>query len=246
MKKEELAKAIFEEENRLRELNGERPVDLESPQMKGKIRDCAKRTKYDLEGELERLQRRYADQKLRKEHDAKVAAYYATPEGAAFKAETERAMERKIEEWKEFDTATTEILEQTIQAVLGKDWGVDRYKKGYVEVGVIDAEKSTPEMRRFYFGQYIEIRCEERYWSDNREIFEANCGSCGSFGMEGGATVVERAMFYAGIGRLFGDPGSVAALKAILKDASQKTDLFGKEYNDLRRSLANPLPEPEK
>jgi hypothetical protein len=63
--------------------------------------------------------------------------------------------------------------------------------------------------------------------------------------MEGGATVGERAMFYAGIGRLFGDTQTVANLKAILKEASQKTDLISKEYNDLRHRLANPLPEEE-
>jgi hypothetical protein len=63
--------------------------------------------------------------------------------------------------------------------------------------------------------------------------------------MEGGATVGERAMFYAGIGQLFGDAELVARLKAILKEASQKTDLLSKEYNDLQHKLANPLPEAE-
>jgi hypothetical protein len=245
MKKEELARAIFEEQNRLHELKGEQPIDINSPRAQRAIWESSKNTKAELERELELTRKYYEVQVAKNEREAKLAAYFATPEGAAFKAESEQAIEQKKQEWKEFDTATTQALEHLVQAALGSDWGICRYKKGYVEIGVIDSENSTPERQEFYFGQHIEVRYEEQYWLDKREVFEANCGSTGSFSMEGGATTGQRAMFYVGIGRLFADAELVASLKAILREASQKTDLLSQEYNELESKLENPLADIE-
>jgi hypothetical protein len=246
MKKEELARAIFEQHNRINELNGKQVIAIDSPLAKHKIWESCKLGKAQLEHELEELKRSYDALVAKNKHQAKVAAYYATPEGAVIKAETEKAMDRKAKEWDKLDKATRERLDKSIHSILGKNWGIARYKKGYVEIGVIDAGKSTQERREFFFGQTIDIRYEERHWLDKREILECNCGSCGGFSMEGGTTVGERAMFYIGIGRLFGDALFVAELKAILKEASQKTDRISGEYNDLHNKLANPFAESEK
>jgi hypothetical protein len=245
MKKEELARAIFEEQNRIHELKGEQPIDINTPRAQCAIWENSKNTKAELERELELTRKYYDVQVAKNQREAKLAAYFATPEGATFKAETEQAIENKKQEWKELDQATTQALEEIIQAALGKDWGICRYKKGYVEIGVIDSENSTPERQEFYFGQYIEVRYEERHWLDKREVFEANCGSTGSFLVEGGMTTGQRAMFYVGIGRLLGDAELVANLKTILREASQKTDLLSQEYNELESRLENPFSEVE-
>ena len=84
------------------------------------------------------------------------------------------------------------------------------------------------------------MRYEERNWG-GREMFEANCGSCGSFAIEGGATVGERAMFYAGIGRLFGDAELVASIKTILKESARTIETLNGELVTLRNRIANPL-----
>jgi hypothetical protein len=240
-----LARAIFEVQNRIHELKGEQPIDINSPRAQRAIWESSKNTKAELERELELTRKYYEVQVAKNEREAKLAAYFATPEGAAFKAETEQAIEQKKQEWKELDTATTQVLEEIVQTALGGDWGICRYKKGYVEIGVIDSENSTPERREFYFGQHIEVRYEERHWLDKSEVFEANCGSTGSFLVEGGTTTGQRAMFYVGIGRLLGDTELIANLKATLREASQKTDLLSQEYNELESKLENPLADIE-
>ncbi len=102
MTKEELARAIFEEQNKLRVLRGEEPIAPDSPRAQGKIWEDTKRTKPNLERELEAVRNSCDTLTAKKEHEAKAAAYFATPEGAALKAETEAAIEKKAAEWEAF------------------------------------------------------------------------------------------------------------------------------------------------
>ena len=244
MTKEELARAIFEEQNKLRVLRGEEPIAPDSPRAQRKIWEDTKRTKPNLERELELVRNSCDALAAKNEHEAKVAAYFATPEGAAFKAETEATIENKIVEWQSYEKQTNLTIESMIQAALGCHWGVRGITRGIGSIGVIDFEKSTPEQREYIFGQHIEIRYELRDW-DGSERFEANCGSCGSFKMDGGTTIGERAMFYAGIGRLFGDLELIASIKSLLKESVQATEVISAELDALRRRLANPFTEAE-
>lgn len=168
-------------------------------------------------------------------------AYYTTPEGAAHKARLEESIEKRIAAWKEVDRETSDAIENRLRQLMGVHWSIKRLDKGYLSIGVIDAENSTPERREFLFGQEIDIRYEERSFFSDEERFECHCGTCGSFAMDGGATVGERALFYMGIGKLFGHTETVAWLRIALRDYNRSFDRYSGELKGLRAELKNPI-----
>lgn len=242
MTKHEILLEIYRMENQTRALEDKPEVDLASPRIKSRIEnEACDAKKYRLEERLASARKHYDLTLVRLEHEARLAEYFSTPEGAAFKADTETAILNRIDAWEAYEKSTARTIEQIIRTALGEHWGVVRFNKGFAAIGVIDPEKSTPERREYYFGQEIEIRYEQRNWRDCREIFEANCGSCGSFDMEGGDTVGQRAMFYAGIGRLFGDPARVALLKDLLRTSAKEIERHSHALSALRGRLADPF-----
>ncbi|MDL2319807.1 hypothetical protein LJC45_01600 [Alistipes sp. OttesenSCG-928-B03] len=243
MKKEELVREIYKVKNRINELNGKELIDLTDRRLIGKMDDEAYRgKKYKLEEELESIQKQYDRLVAQKEQDEKTAAFYATAEGQILKAGLESDIEAKIEEWKTFEIQVRANLEEVIQHYLGSHWGVKSMNKGYASIAVIDADKSTPERREFFFGQDIDIRYESRNWlSGGTERFESSCGSCGSFDMTGGQTIGERAMFYVGIGQLYANPELIQAIKEILRNSEAETERISAELDALRKQLANPI-----
>lgn len=245
MKKEELVREIYAVKNQINELNGKEQIDLTDRRVIGRMDEEAYRgKKYKLEEELENIQKEYARLVVKKEQEEKVAAFFATPEGQILKAELEAGTEAKIEEWKSFEAQVRANLEEAIQHYLGDHWGVKSMNKGYANISVIDKEKSTPERREFYFGQDIDLRYESRSWmSGGTERFESGCGSCGSFNMEGGQSIGERAMFYVGIGQLYANSELVQIIRVILRDSEAGTDRISRELDTLRKQLTNPFIE---
>lgn len=242
MTKEELVREIYKVQSQIRELKGEGQLDLSDRRVAGIMDGEAYHSKkYELEERLESIRKEYEGLVAKTESDARVAAYYATPEGRALKSELESGIEAKIEEWKALEAGSRDALETLIREPLGDHWGVVRMNRGYACIGVIDREKSTPEQRTFYFGQEIELRYESRGWlSGSAERFESSCGSTGSFDIEGGQTVGQRAMFYAGIGRLYSNPELVQAVKELLRRSESETQRISGELDALRKRLANP------
>ena len=242
MKKHELTRAIFEQKNQLYLLNGQGVNDLEAPEATGRIRVYASRHNVnELESELKGLTEKIA----KINHDVRVEAFYATPEGAALKTRLETEMRDKQIEWGKHELQTSDAIESLLIPLLGEHWAVCKVGKGWLEIGIINAEKTDGQRRAFYSGQTLDIRYEEQHWIDKREVFKANCGGCGEFGMEGGATVGEQAMFHIGVGRLLGDPELVASLKAILKESARTENRISAEHKALHDRLENPLPEVE-
>ncbi len=242
MTKHELLLECYKVENQTRALEGKQEVDLSIPGIQRRIEEEAYNgKKYRFEERLESARKQYDKTVVRVAHEARLAEFYATPGGMEVKAQTEEAIENLITEWQAYDITAAQTIEQTIQDALGQHWGVCRFNKGFVAIGVIDSEKSTPEQRKYYFGQDIEIRYEEKRWNTGEEVFETNCGSCGSFNMEGGATVGERAMFYAGIGQLFSNQALVCTLKDLLRTSSQNIERLREELDGLRKQLADPF-----
>lgn len=237
MTKEQLAQSIIVLENELNAIRGKEQID---PNSVNRIiyNYTTKNDKPSLEKRLDDLQKAISREKAEKETKEKVDAFYATLEGAAMKAELENERTNLISDWHAHKEQTSSAIEARLQEALGNHWGVKRYNKGYLAIAVIDGGKSTPEIRDYHFGQDIEIRYDER-WGE--PTFQSNCGSCGSFDMEGGNTVGERAMFYVGIGKLYGNTELVDFLKKTMMDSAKIIDRFSKECNALDEKIKNPL-----
>lgn len=242
MKKLELATEIYKVKNQIKEVRGEQLIDLDLARWD--IREYAdKKPKFSLEIELADLHKMLEKQIRETAYQRKVEEFYATPGGIEHKAQTEEAIEQRIAEWKEYDRTAVTLIENRIQKDLGDHWGISRFDKGFLEIGVINAEKSTADRQEFYFGQTIDIRYEEKRWGVGTEVFESGCCSCGSFDVAGGGTIGERATFYIGIGQFYGNTELVTFLKESLRDSARTIETMGEELEALRKMLSHPVPE---
>lgn len=243
MTKFELVKEIYTIQNRINILNGRPEHNLEDSWV---VRDMHKEAdnnaKHNLLARLESLQKTHFQYVSQKEKEKKIAAFYATPVGVKIKQEMEALIESKIKEWKNYDALTAKKLEELIQLHLGKHWEVIHFDKGYMKIAVIDKIKSTPEHNEYYFGQDIGIRYEIQNWlqKGTEEKFETNVATCGSFNVEGGKTIGERAMFYVGIGKLLDNPQLLQTIKDTLKTSVTEIERISKELDNLRKQLAHP------
>lgn len=242
MKKEHIVTVIYKVRNQINELTGKPLVDLTDTRMKDKMhRESFYNSKFELENRLTIIQEEFERTHKSIAHEKRVADFYATPNGIEHKAQAEEAIERKIAEWQEYEGTTIDLIEIRIQKDLGEHWGVSRFNKGFLEIGVVNAEKSSADRREFYFGQTIDIHYEEKKWGVGTEVFESGCCSCGSFAVAGGDTIGERAMFYVGIGQFYGNAELVDFIRKTLKDSARQIEVMSKELDNLRRMLSHPI-----
>lgn len=232
--------------NRIAAVEGDEQIDVEQYSHSARFyREVEENKAYRLEEQLESLTASYERAVEQKRLSDARAAYYVTPEGAAHKARLEEAIEKKIAEWAESDRRTAEAIETRIRQLMGTHWGVERLDKGYLKIGIIDAAKSTAERREFFFGQEIEIRYEEHNFFEGKERFDSDCCTAGCYSMLGGHTVGERAMFYVGVGKLYGDAQTVEWLRIAMRDYNRAFERYGKEIDALHTELNNPLKREE-
>lgn len=187
---------------------------------------------YELKERLATLKKQYTNTIRDQARDA----YYATPEGAEHKNNLEQGIvQLKNARHRTFHD-DVRYLEKRIQQGLGEHWGVINYDSRCLNIGVIDRERTTPEKRKYFFGQSIEIRYAARsYNMSTNEMYDANCGTCGSFSMEGGDRVGERAMFYVGIGKLFSDKQLIGDIKSVMALSSQTLKRYSDQIEKLQK-----------
>lgn len=198
---------------------------------------------YELREQIDALNREYTRIVDDKQRKVRNDAYFATPEGAAHKWRLEEAIAQRQQSWSEHVQQSTLFLESRLQQTLGLHWGVSSYGKEQMTIGVIDTVRSTPQRREYYFGQDIDIWYEDRTGHGTDVRFHANCGTTGSFEMEGGGTVGERAMFYVGVGRLLSDRNLVRDIRNTMATTVQVADNLANELARLQKELDDPLTE---
>ena len=242
-RKENLLIEICRMNNRIAALRGDEQIDVEQYSYSVRFYREAKESKEnELKKRLENLDRFYERAVEEKRFSDARVAYYATPEGAAHKARLEKSIEKKIAEMDDLNRLTIEAIENSLRRLLGAYWGVKWLDKGYLKLGVIDAAKSTSEQREFFFGQYIDVRYDERpFLKNDKECFECNIGTCGGFDMRGSATVGERAMFYADAGKLLGDTQTIEWLRIAMRNCNRTSEQFCNEISALHRELNDPF-----
>ena len=199
---------------------------------------------YELREQVDALNREYTRIVEDKQRQARNDVYFATSEGAAHKWRLEEAIAQRQQAWKEHLRQSISIIEGRLQQTLGPHWGVSRYSEEHMTIGVIDAAGSTSQQRKYYFGQDIDIWYEDRTGRGTNNVrFRANCGTTGSFEMEGGGSVGERAMFYVGVGRLLSDRTLVRDIRHTMATTVQVADNLGDELARLQKELDDPLKE---
>ena len=198
---------------------------------------------YELREQIDALNREYTRTVEDKQRKVRNDAYFATPEGAAHKWRLEEAIAQRQQSWSEHVQQSTLFLESRLQQTLGLHWGVSSYGKEQMTIGVIDVPGSTPQQRKYYFGQDIDIWYEDRTGHGTDVRFHANCGTTGSFSMEGGGAVGERAAFYVGVGRLLSDRNLVRDIRNTMATTVQVADNLANELARLQKELDNPLTE---
>lgn len=240
-RKENLLKDVYRLKNMIAEVEGTTQTDIVQHTRTARFADEVKNARVsDLEMRITKLNEQYHRAVEKKEREERAAAYFATPEGAARKQTLENEIDAIWQATENEEKRLIADFESHIQQTLGVHWGVDRYVKGNLRIGVIDAEKSTPELREFFFGQTFEICYDERPWGIGQERFDTNIGTCGSCSMTGGQTVGERTFFYIGVGQLFANTELLEYLRTTMRDAARNFDKAIEKVISLQAELQDP------
>jgi|GEM_PF-2056062 len=243
--KKDLLKEVYRLRNMIAVEKGTQQIALDKLESDYRFQRELRDSKgYELREQIDALNREYTRIVEDKQRKVRNDAYFATPEGAAHKRRLEEAIAQRQQAWKEHLRQSISFIEGRLQQTLGPHWGVSRYNEEHMIIGVIDAAGSTPQQRKYYFGQDIDIWYEDRMGrGTNNARFRANCGTTGSFEMEGGGTVGERAMFYVGIGRLLSDRNLVRDIRHTMTTTVQVAGNLSNELARLYKELDDPLTE---
>lgn len=242
----ELLAAVYRAKNKIAEVTGEKMLDIENLTKSYRfLREAENSKMYELKERLETLERQYKDTIEKNERHLNRDAYYATPEGAEYKNNLEQGIVQLKNAWQRRFHDDVRYLEKQIQERLGEHWGVINYDSRCLNIGVIDMEKTTFENRGYFFGQSIEIRYERNPFGSGKETYQVNCGTCGSFSMEGGDRIGERAMFYVGIGKLLSDKQLIGDIKSVMALGSQTLERYCDQMEKLQKELEYPTKQAE-
>ncbi len=242
VQKIDLLREVYRLKNLIAEVQGKEKTNIDELEKTYRFQKKLKAARiYDLKEQIERLKSTYKTAIEIKERDARTSIYYATPEGHACKVRIEEAISQKQKDRRLALQQDALHIDQQIQKCLGGHWGVVKYDSGELCLGIIDPQKSTPGRRESYFGQDIDIYYEEKRFPTEESRYTVNCGTVGSFSMEGGQTVGERAMFYAGFGQLLANPSLVNDIKLTMAQTERTIQSLRDELDTLNDQLADPL-----
>lgn len=242
----DLLKEVYRLRNLISGERGTQQIDLDNIESDYRFQRELRESKgYELREQIDALNREYIRIVDDKQRQARNDVYFASPEGAAHKQRLEEAIAQKRQAWKEHMQQSALFIESRLQQTLGPHWGVSRYSEEHMTISIIDAAGSTPQRREYYFGQDIDIWYEDRMGRGTNVRFRANCGTTGSFEMEGGGTVGERALFYVGVGRLLSDRNLVRDIRNTMTATIQVVNNLSNELVRLQKELEYPLKKQE-
>ena len=234
-RKETLLTRKYELQNELRILRGEQPYDLAERTSGWRFHEAVKESReYVLKQDIENLEKSIEKQKAANERAAATAAYFATPEGSAEKAQLETEKKEAAAAFNAHENANLASLNGWIKALLGGYWSVKFLSDDSVDFSIWDADKAD-----FVFGQTIEIRCEKKYyWNEGRERFECNCGTTGCFDINA-QEVGDRARFYIDFGKFLSS--DLSELKNFMFRFHEEREAIRDRVRNANAKLENPL-----
>ena len=236
-RKETLLTRKYELQNELRILRGEQPYDLAERTTGWRFHEAVKESReYVLKQDIENLEKSIEKQKAANERAAATAAYFATPEGAAEKAQLETEKKDAAAAFNAHENERLSQLNAWIKNFLGEYWSVKFLSDDAVDFSIWDADKAD-----FVFGQTIEIRCEKHYYfNHNSERFECNVGTTGCFNLEE-QIPGDRARFYIDFGRFLTDGSKLTELKNFMFTFHDEREAIRDRVRNANARLDNPL-----
>lgn len=232
-RKEALLAQKIELQNQLADLRGQEHRELEAWQFRREAKDARE---LSLKDDIERLGKAIESQKAENDRKAQTEAYYATEEGQAHKAELEARKEQLSLEYDTLNSVVLDMLKTWIKNFLGEHWTVRRLYKGQVEFQVWDQEKND-----YVFGSSIEVWAEKHYyWNENKERFETNVGTMGSFSLLDQEPST-RARFYLDLGKFLADKERLSNLKNMMFLYEDRLNEIAKGINETEAEYVNPL-----
>ena len=227
----------YELQNELRSLRGEQTIDLQKVTTDWRWRsEVSTSRELYLKQEIESLEKAIAAQKAKNDKDAATAAFFATEGGAEMKARLEAEKKEAAAEFNTHENAALEELKAWVKNFLGEHWTVKFLSDDAVDFAVWDADKAD-----FVFGQNIEVRCEKHYyWNENKERFETNVGTTGSFDLTR-QDAGSRGRFYIDLGRFPDNAQKLDELKNFMFRFHDEREAIRDRVRSANAQLENPL-----
>ena len=235
-RKETLLKEVYAIRNRIAEVKGKEQEDIEALVHTWKFKEEAKRWKeHELRSRIEQLGELLTTAKKNKAIKDAAEDYYLTPEGAAFKAETEAAMEKTEAIFHETKEQVISDINAELKKHIGAEWMVTTLSDSSMTFGIINPEKSED----LIFGQRAELYYDRRCFGYDtcKERFELNVGTCGGHELLPQERTGSFANFYIGIGKLYSDTTFLAWLKDILFGYADRCKELRNEFDTLEARL---------
>jgi len=242
MTKLEILIEIYKVQNQIKALKGKEEINLEGNMSRIEI-EADNAYKADLIHQLEQVNKQLEKDKAEKDIQDRTNEYYSTEPGLSFKPMIEQSIEKKIQEWGQYEEKIIQSLERLIKRGVSTEWCVSKFYKNMVTFAVIDKEKSTDTRRVFYFGHDFTVYRETGWLSREEQLekFVTNIASCGESDIDKKDVPENRAFFYLGLGKFLDNTMLLSNLKTILRESAEHIDRLDAELVGLRNQLADPL-----
>lgn len=160
-------------------------------------------------------------------------AWFATPEGQAWKAEKEVAIEKSKAAFRASEVQAKEILTILLRKVLTEEWDI-QIRSNRIEVQLMNEDGSK------VFGHYFDLSLNEDIdWRAEKVTYSlgANIGTMGTFDV---LANTNRVKLYTSFASMVGNHDLMVALKASMVSWGKIKNCYREEIEAHREELDNP------
>lgn len=189
---------------------------------------------WQLESKIEAIQRAIKEKELR----LKKEAYYATPEGQAYKENIEVQLEKYHNDYKKLRDEFESWIISEVNRMCPGGWGARLslgYMSGNVEIGLLNRD---PERNfELQFGHEFTIYFDSYAFGKKSPRFELNYGTLGSFDLFNDET---RPLYLNGLATISNNKEWLQLLMAKFIENTQKATELSKLGDELHDKLKYP------
>lgn len=192
----------------------------------------------DLEYKIEAMKNAIKDKELR----LKREAYYATPEGKAYKEEIERKISELRDTWKNTHDTFENWIISTVNEMVPGNWtarlSLGSYMSGNVEIGLVNRDPERKEKGfETQFGHDFTIYFDGYNFGKKTPRFELNYGTLGAFDLFNDET---RPLYLNGLAKISNDKEFLQLLMSKFIESCIKIKNLSIERDEYKKLLDNP------
>lgn len=189
---------------------------------------------WQLEDKISAVKRAIEEKEIR----LKKEAYFATPEGQAFKQNIENEINKSRETYHNVKDEFENWIKTEVNNMVPGNWGANlsiSYMGGNVTIGLLN--RDPKRNFEFQFGHDFTIYFDSYQYRKDTPRFELNYGTLGSFDLFEDET---RPLYLNGLSTISNNKEWLQILMAKFNEYVKKLNTISKEIDELGKKLNNP------